>query len=40
MEQVLEVPQGIEPGVFVGEGVAGFDPQEDYFNLEDSRVSE
>ena len=40
MEQVLEVPQGIEPGVCVGEGVAGFDPQEDYFNLEDSRVSE
>ena len=39
-QQVLEVPEGIEPGMFMGEGVTGFDPQEDYFILGDSRVSE
>ena len=39
-QQVLGVPEGIEPGLFMGEGVTGFDPQEDYFILGDSRVSE
>lgn len=36
MQQVLEVPEGTEPGVCGGgEGVAGLDPEEDCFILGD-----